>query len=300
MEMKTITVFTPTYNRAYILGQLYESLTRQTSKDFCWLIVDDGSTDNTKELIETWTAEGLLDIRYYYQENGGKMRAHNYGVTLCDTELFLCCDSDDYLVDNAVELIINKWKSYKGDKEIISGLICPSCVYKNGIKIRNVVPQGEQLLSYREFSTEKGNNSEAFLIYRTDILKQYPYPVIDGEKFFPEGFTHSKISDKYKMIVITDELVICQYMPDGYSMNDIKHFVENPKSMIIVENEAAYRNGFRKSGIIAASNYIIASMIGKKSLSEIFFNSRTKILTMLLFPISLIRWKNIIRKYNKT
>ena len=102
-----LTVCTPTYNRAHTLPRLYESLVRQTSQDFEWLVVDDGSTDNTRELVDGWVAEGRIRIRYVYKENGGKPSAHNLGVRMAAGELFFCVDSDDYLTDNAVEVIRN-------------------------------------------------------------------------------------------------------------------------------------------------------------------------------------------------
>ena len=107
--MKTVTVFTPTYNRAYTLPKLYNSLCRQTSVDFMWLVVDDGSTDNTEELIKGWQEENKVLIEYHKQSNGGKMRAHNLGVKLCNSELFFCVDSDDYISDVAIEHIIDYW-----------------------------------------------------------------------------------------------------------------------------------------------------------------------------------------------
>ena len=106
-----LTVCTPTYNRAHTLPRLYESLVRQTSQDFEWLVVDDGSTDNTRELVDGWVAEGRIRIRYVYKENGGKPSAHNLGVRLAAGELFFCVDSDDYLTDNAVELILSAWEN---------------------------------------------------------------------------------------------------------------------------------------------------------------------------------------------
>src|SRR5665647_1656547 len=111
--MSTLTIFTPSYNRGYILGQLYHSLLEQTCMDFEWVIVDDGSTDNTKDLVQAWTNEGKLTIRYIYQKNGGKMRAHNTGVLYATTELFLCVDSDDYLVETAVEEILLCWEAHR-------------------------------------------------------------------------------------------------------------------------------------------------------------------------------------------
>lgn len=113
--MATVCVFTPTFNRAYILPKLYESLVAQTSRDFSWLIVDDGSTDNTAELVHGWQAEGLVPITYIYQENGGKQRATNTGMSHCTDELFFVVDSDDHLVPSAVEQIVDVWQGARSD-----------------------------------------------------------------------------------------------------------------------------------------------------------------------------------------
>lgn len=104
--MKLLTIFTPTYDRAYILPELYHSLCKEPSDSFIWLIVDDGSTDNTQTLVENWQRENKIEIVYFKQENGGKMRAHNKGVELCSTPLFFCIDSDDQIATGAVEKIL--------------------------------------------------------------------------------------------------------------------------------------------------------------------------------------------------
>lgn len=111
----TLCVFTPTYNRAYILPALYESLLAQTSTDFQWMIVDDGSTDDTESLVQGWIAEGRLSIDYVKQENGGKPRATNTGVARCQSELFFVVDSDDHLVPTAVEHVLTRWEEIRGD-----------------------------------------------------------------------------------------------------------------------------------------------------------------------------------------
>src|SRR4051812_28952818 len=119
--MKKLTVFTPTYNRAYCLGNCYKSLVRQTCQDFIWLIIDDGSTDDTKELIEAWKKENKIEIKYVWQENRGMHGAHNTAYELIETELNVCIDSDDYMPDQAVEHIISTWNQYGG--ESVSGVI---------------------------------------------------------------------------------------------------------------------------------------------------------------------------------
>ena len=116
-KLPTLTVFTPTYNRADKLKRVYESLKRQTDKDFCWLIVDDGSADDTVGAVASMKEEKIVDITMIHRENGGKMRAHNTGVTACDTELFLCLDSDDWLTDTAVRDILDAWQDIRGRDE---------------------------------------------------------------------------------------------------------------------------------------------------------------------------------------
>ena len=108
--MQTLTVFTPAYNRAHTIGRTYKSLCSQKCKDFVWLIVDDGSTDNTAELVKDWMSkDNGFEIQYIYKENGGMHTAHNVAYRNIHTELNTCIDSDDALSENAVEKIINKW-----------------------------------------------------------------------------------------------------------------------------------------------------------------------------------------------
>ena len=119
--MATLTVFTPAYNRAHTIGRTYASMCRQTCKDFEWLIIDDGSSDNTRELVEGWIAEGKVPIRYIYQQNQGMHGAHNTAYRNIDTPLNTCIDSDDYMPDDAVEKILKCWQEKGSDK--VAGLV---------------------------------------------------------------------------------------------------------------------------------------------------------------------------------
>ena len=114
--MKTLTIFTPAYNRARTLPRTYESLLRQTCKDFEWLVIDDGSTDGTRELVEDWIKEKKIPIRYIHQKNQGMHGAHNTAYRNISTELNTCIDSDDYMPDDAVEKIVRFWERYGSDK----------------------------------------------------------------------------------------------------------------------------------------------------------------------------------------
>lgn len=181
-----ITVFTPTYNRAYILQSLYQSLQKQTSRDFEWLIVDDGSTDNSRILIENWIKEDIIRIRYLYQNNGGKHRAINYGAKEAHGELFFIVDSDDSLSENAIERIENYYKGIK-DNPLFAGVYGLRC-FPNGSRIG-----GEcdfkildcNSLDFRYKYKIKGDMAE---VLRTEVIRQYPFPEFDGEKFCPISY----------------------------------------------------------------------------------------------------------------
>ncbi|QWT54148.1 glycosyltransferase family 2 protein [Eubacterium sp. MSJ-33] len=212
---KSLTVFTPTYNRAYILGNLYESLKRQTNPDFCWVIVDDGSTDNTKKLIEDWIQEGILDVRYFYQKNSGKMMAHNYGVDMADTELFVCVDSDDYLVPDAVEHLVDQWREYGSDN--IAGIIAKRGYDENRQLGIGSFPEHKICRMSSFFG--KTFTGDTTLCFRTDVLRRYKFPIIDGEKFLTEAYIYDQIDRSYEYIVTDCILTICHYLDDGYTNN---------------------------------------------------------------------------------
>lgn len=226
--MKTITIFTPTYNRAYILHQLYDSLCRQTTKDFEWLIVDDGSTDETEQMIHYWILENRIVIRYYKTANGGKNRAINKGVTLSNGELFFIVDSDDYLTDNAVKLILDYWATIK-DKSHYSG-VCGRKMHSNGELL------GGNIKSYDVIDSDNitfhyilGINADIAEIFRTDLLREHPFPVAVGEKFVPEALIWNKLTNLYPMRYFNIGIYVCEYLPDGYTCNLKRNLKQNPK-----------------------------------------------------------------------
>ena len=134
----TITVFTPTYNRAYCLHNGYEALCRQTLKDFIWLVVDDGSTDNTKELVEEWQKkDNGFEIQYLYKENGGLASGYNAAIAVMDTELSVCVDSDDYLADDAIEKVVKYWQANGSEK--LAGIVGLDCT-PDGEVIGDLLP----------------------------------------------------------------------------------------------------------------------------------------------------------------
>lgn len=218
-----VTVFTPTYNRAYCLSVLYQSLCRQTSQKFEWLIVDDGSTDDTENLVRHWIDEHKIKIRYYSQENSGKAQAHNRGVELARLRLFTCVDSDDALVSNAIERILSMWGEYP-DK---IGIICarmdadhnPITYWKGKVQYCTLYD------AYRKY----GLRGEAMLIYQTNTIKKYKFPKFEGEKFIRESYLYDLLDQEGNMYITGEALYISEYLSDGYTRNSPKLVQENRK-----------------------------------------------------------------------
>lgn len=226
--MIEITVFTPTYNRSYILPQLYESLIRQSNKNFEWLIIDDGSTDDTRQLVEQWIAENIIFIRYYKTTNGGKSRAINKGVNLAKGELFFIVDSDDYLVNDSIETVLYHWNTIN-DKTKYSG-VCGRKIFPNGEKAGGDNKAFEVLdsdnLSFHYILGILGDMAEVF---RTDLLRDNPFPEIDDEIFVPEALIWNKITHLYPMRYFNKETYVCEYLSDGYTKNFKRNLQRNPK-----------------------------------------------------------------------
>ena len=216
----TVTIFTPTYNRAYCLPQLYKSLCSQTTLDFEWIIVDDCSTDNTKNLIEEWVSEKKIDIKYFIQPvNGGKHRAINQGVTMAQGELFFIVDSDDFLTEDAVESIILEWQSLD-NKHKYAGL-CFRRMTKN-FKIL-----GDDFPTYRcsgtsiDIAYKWKCIADKAEVFKTSMLRTYPFPDIKSENFCQEAIIWFKIArDKNGLLLcINKGIYVCEYLPDGLSAN---------------------------------------------------------------------------------
>ncbi|MCR5735725.1 MAG: glycosyltransferase family 2 protein [Lachnospiraceae bacterium] len=227
-----LTVFTPTYNRRDLLKRVYESLKAQTSKDFVWLVCDDGSDDGTSELIEGFISEGILDIRYEYFNNGGKMRAHNKGVMLCDTELFVCLDSDDYLVKDAVKRITDCYEGLDEKDPLSEKQICGIVAHKGESEDKVLYGQEfpDVLYSTLYGLYLKGFKGETTLVYKTEVLRQFPFPETEGEKYVPEDYIYDKIDGEYVLKVLPEIITVCEIVSSGYtdSLKRLKR--DNPEA----------------------------------------------------------------------
>lgn len=215
--MENLTIFTPTYNRGYIIRQCYESLCRQSNKNFVWLIVDDGSTDNTEQIINSFINEDKIKIIYFRQKNSGKHVAHNTGVLMCETEIFVCVDSDDYLSDDAVQLIYDTWDKVGNDKSL-AGIVALRGKSHNEL-LGTPMPDNIEKSSIFDLYDKYKFKGDTILVFKTDILKKYLFPVFEGEKFVTEAVIYDQISQEYDMALLNRVLYFCEYLDDGYSKN---------------------------------------------------------------------------------
>lgn len=220
-----ITIMTPTYNRAYVLPRLYDSLCQQTRQDFEWLVIDDGSTDGTAELIFDYRVKSDFSINYFYKENGGKHRAINEGVVHATGDWIIIVDSDDLLTGDAVAKLYDVMNHIGSEfvgmcfrKATLSGhIIGISGTAWNKSMVMQPIMAGHIL---------KGDLA---YVFRTNVMRECPFPEFPGEKFVPELYIWNKIADIGKIVFYVDQVIyLCEYLPDGYTSNFKKNLRSNP------------------------------------------------------------------------
>lgn len=280
----TLTVFTPTYNRAHTLHLCYDSLKRQSSKDFKWLIIDDGSTDGTKDLVEDWQEENIIPIIYFYQKNQGMHGAHNTAYALIDTELNVCIDSDDYLADDAIEKIVTFWKIH-GDSNYagIAGLDAT----QDGEIIGTSFPEKLKTATHTEIYGKYKIKGDKKLVYRSELTKSTPpYPIYQGETYGPLAFKYLLIDQIAPLLLMNEVLCHVEYLTDGSSMNIIKQYKKNPKGFsfyrkAVMTHAPTFKEKFRASIHYVSSNLMIRN-------HYLIKESPTKWITILALPLGCI------------
>ena len=282
------TVFTPTFNRKELLEKLYKSLQKQTFKDFEWLIVDDGSTDGTKEKVEEFLSEKKLEIKYYFKENGGKQRAYNFATEKANGELFICLDSDDEYVENGLEIILKYWKKYEKNSDI-AGMGYLS-TYPNREIIGSSFPEKEMISTQFEIYNKYGVKGDKGLMFRTEIIKKYKFPVFEDEKFITEAVVYNRICEKYKMVYVNEKIEIKEYQEDGLTAKYNNLLLRNPKGQALYHNEINFQNLTFKQKILNNAVYYKFCRVAGYKLGKIFKESKNKLFLLMGVVIGEYMW----------
>lgn len=289
--MKTITVFTPTFNRVHLLPRLYDSLCKQTSGDFSWLIIDDGSSDGTQELVKQWQAEKKIEIEYHYKENGGMHTGHNVAYRRIKTELNVCIDSDDYMPKDAVEKIVRFWNDLE-DKQNYSGFVGLD-VTEDGAIIGTKIPEDLKRGSYLNLYKSVTGDKKFVLV--TEEVKKYPlYPEYKNEKLVPLGILYIMMGEEKDFAFTNDVYCVVEYQEDGSTNSIFKQYRESPLGFayarkIILKYDRSFASQFK------TYLHLISSSIFAKDISLAFKNVNP-VKSLLVLPFGLLFHGYILMK----
>ena len=289
-----ITVLTPTFNRAYILNKAYESLLNQKDKNFEWVVVDDGSKDNTETLIKKYIKENKIKINYIKKQNGGKHTAINEGVKKAKGKYLVILDSDDIFTPNAISLI-NKYSEKYKNNENICGFSFLKC-YPDNKKIGREMDDDEIVSNHIEYRYNNNMYGDMAEVFITDILKKYPFPIFKNERFLSEALIWNRIALKYDTVYINEKLYIADYLNDGLSNNFFKLVYNNPlgamenANMFLIKK---FKLPIRIKNAILFNGYKLRA---KKKYGKFNVNSNNKILTIIMFIPGLLFYLLLITK----
>ena len=288
--MATLTVFTPAYNRAELLIKLYQSLERQTNKDFCWMVVDDGSLDNTYELVSTFAESASFDIACLRKSNGGKHTALNFGIERTQTPLTMIVDSDDYLTSDAVSSIIDIHSKYSQYENISS-----YSFLKGNSKREVVVPieQDEFIENYIKYRIKEHRPGDMAEVFKTEYLKKFPFPEYPNEKFISEDVVWIQIGKNTNTVYINKVIYVCEYLEGGLTDSDKKMKFLSPLGSMMRGKQLMSEECGVKENIRGAIIYnVYAREARKKGIyNEISISFRERVLVCLTKLLTLYFYK---------
>lgn len=290
--MVFLTVFTPAYNRANTLSRTYESLCAQECKEFIWLVVDDGSTDQTEELVRSWQdIDTGFEIQYIYKENGGMHTAHNTAYKNIHTELNVCIDSDDKMAPGAIGKIKEAWEKVR-DKGY-AGIIALDSDFEGNIIGKGFLKGMTETTLGGYYAA--GGSGDKKLIYRTDVINSVPpYPVFSNEKYVGLVYKYTLVDQKYKLYVLDDIVCEVEYQTDGSSGTMWKQYLKNPNGFAFLRKIAMQYPTSKKRLICDCIHYCSSSQIShnKRYIKE----SPRKFLTIICTPFGWILTRFIKKK----
>ncbi len=291
--MSSITIITPTYNRADLLPRLYESLQRQSCQDFEWMVIDDGSRDGTEELMRRYIQEKKLPIYYEKQSNGGKHTALNRGIAKIKSRMTFIVDSDDYLTPDAVEVILSYHEKYR-NTEKLCGYSFLRC-HQDGRVNTAYFPEDEKLDTYLSVRINGNIGGDKAEVFYTEILQKYTFPVFEGEKYMPEDVVWMRMSGPYRMLHVNRGIYICDYLEGGLTQSGRNMKIHSPKGMML--RSEVYLNTKETCFRVRVKMMLLYQIYGKFAgcgPGELFKRARQKWLWLICYLPSCIlhgRWK---------
>lgn len=290
-----ITILTPTYNREQSIYRLWESLKLQSKNCFEWVIVDDGSTDGTRELISKLSSESDFEIRYFKKQNGGKHTALNLGIAEALGNLVFIVDSDDWLTEDAVETIVDTNQNYLNEPNICGYSFLRQ--FPNGEINGAPFKESPYITSYIEARINSNDtHSDKAEVYLTSVLKEFPFPEYNGEKFLGEDIVWIRIARKYDMVHINKSIYIGSYQADGLTNNRRIHNIQSPIGCFYRACEFTYPDIAVCQRIKGALQMIVYGKFAGKTFKQVLSQSHAKSLTVALIPAGLA----IYRKWNRS
>lgn len=287
-----ITVLTPTFNREGVLRSLWDSLQKQTVKDFEWLVVDDGSTDGTKNLITQLQEKSDFPIRYIYKSNGGKHTALNAGIQTICSELTFIVDSDDCVTDDAVESILKIHKKYRSQNSICGYAFLRA--FPDGKVNGKKFDVDEKIGSYIDVRVNGDDTgADKAEVFKTHCLKEFPFPEYPNEKFLGEDLVWLRMARKYEMVHINKAIYVGNYLEDGLTNNRRKHNIASPVGCMHRAEEFMESDLKTRYRIKGGLQYIVYGRFAGVKVVDLIRKSRHKILATVCIPGGLLlytRW----------
>lgn len=293
-----LTIITPSFNRGEKLRYLYTSLIAQTRYDFEWMIVDDGSIDNTENIVKEFINKRKIQITYLYKENGGKHTALNYGISRTKNELIFIVDSDDIILSNAVELIYKYHDIYRNQQDICG--YCFLRAFPDGRINGKTFSMNELVGSYIDVRINNGDSSsDKAEVFKTSCLKQYPFPEYSGEKFLGEDIIWLRMARVYKMVHINTPIYVSEYLADGLTKNRRKNNIASPIGAMNRAKELMKNDLKIEHRVKGAISYWVYGWFANINSKILFRDTKYKLLTLLCFPAAVIIFYKWNFKYIK-
>ncbi len=285
-----LTIYTPTYNRRDLLKRVYQSLQSQTNKSFIWLIIDDGSNDGTEKLVKEWIdTEKMFLIKYIKKKNEGVHSARDVAYDACETELIFSVDSDDWLIDNAVEKIMKHWENIENTN--YAGIFARS-IFIDEDDSFNKFPKIFSA-TYQEFTYKYKYKRDKETILRADIIKKIPKsPIYNNEKLVGESYKWIQLPNDKPFLVIQEPVTYTERQNEGYTKNAYNVVFKNPNGFRANYKQHIISSIFIEPKIKGYLGYIYCSLILKDK--NFINNSPSPLITLLLFPLGVLSYFYII------